>query len=219
VGNYITSLINYKTVQQTVRIFQKRTQLWAKYRYTDTIELGGRNMAETLEPKLLPIFSRRSIRTYSDKPIPDGVIKELLNAAMAAPSAVGKDPWRFIVIKQKETLLTVAEALPNGKMLGDAGAGIIVLGDLEATHREEIGYLLQDCSAAIENLLIAASILGLGACWLGVYPVEDRITHLKKVFSLPDTIVPVSAIALGYPEEEKPPRTRFEKSYVHHEKW
>jgi nitroreductase len=176
-------------------------------------------MAEILEPKLLPIFSRRSIRTYLDKPVPEGLIEELLNAAMAAPSAVAKDPWRFIVVKNRETLRIIAEALPNGKMLAQAGVGFVVLGDLEAAHREDIGYLLQDCSAAIENLLIAASILGLGACWLGVYPVEERVTHLREVFTLPDTIIPVAAIAAGYPAEEKSPRTRFEKSYVHFEKW
>lgn len=176
-------------------------------------------MPTNLEPKLLPVFSRRSIRSYTGESIPDDMLKELLQAAMSAPSAVAKDPWRFIVIKDKKTLNRVAEALPNGKMLGEGGAGIIVLGDLNAAHRNETGYLLQDCSAATENLLLAASIIGLGACWLGVYPVEERIAHIKTVFSLEDHIIPVAAIALGFPNEKKEPRTRYTEEYVHWEKW
>ncbi|MFW6414323.1 MAG: nitroreductase family protein, partial [Verrucomicrobiota bacterium] len=161
-----------------------------------------------MNPELMPVFSRRSIRKYKPDTIPEEMIKDLLEAAMAAPSAVGRDPWEFIVVQNQETLSKVTEALPNGKMLAEAPLGIIVCGDLNRTHDGHISFLLQDCSAAIENILITASMLGLGACWLGIHPREERVTHIRELFSLPEHIIPVSAIAIGFPDEEKEARTR-----------
>ena len=138
---------------------------------------------------------------------------------MAAPSAVAKDPWRFVVIRKKETLSAIAAALPNGGMLATAPLGIIVCGDLDAAHDRQLSYLLQDCSAAIENLLLCAHALGLGACWLGVHPREDRVNKLKALLSLPAPVIPVAAIAIGRPGEIKEARTRFKAEYVHREKW
>ena len=122
------------------------------------------------EEKLSFIFGRRSIREYQDAPVSDELVTDLLRAAMAAPSACAKDPWRFVVVRKRATLNLIADALPNGKMLAHAPVGIAVCGDLGAAHAGELSYLLQDCSAAIENLLLAAHALGLGACWLGVHP-------------------------------------------------
>jgi nitroreductase len=170
-------------------------------------------------PKLSFIFGRRSIRAYQDAPVSDQLVGDLLAAAMAAPSACAKDPWRFVVVRNRATLEAIALALPNGKMLAGAAVGIVVCGDLRAAHGGELSYLLQDCSAAIENLLLAAHALGLGACWLGVHPRQPRIEALTKILCLPDQVVPVSAVALGWPAEEKPSRTRFEPSYVHQETW
>jgi nitroreductase len=138
---------------------------------------------------------------------------------MAAPSAVAKDPWRFVVIRKKETLSAIAVALPNGAMLATAPLGIIVCGDLDAAHDRQLSYLLQDCSAAIENLLLCAHALGLGACWLGIHPREDRVRKLKEILALPTAVIPVAGIAIGRPGEEKEPRTRFNREYVHCEKW
>lgn len=116
-------------------------------------------------------------------------------------------------------LRLMAEALPHGRMLADAGAGIVVCGDLRAAHDGQLSYLLQDCSAAIENLLIAAHLLGLGACWLGVHPREPRIEALRSLLGIPAGIVPVSAVAVGFPAEHKEPRTRFDPQHVHYERW
>ena len=138
---------------------------------------------------------------------------------MAAPSAVAKDPWRFVVIRNKETLRAIAAALPNGGMLATAPLGIIVCGDLDAAHDRQLSYLLQDCSAAIENLLLAAHALGLGACWLGVHPREDRMWKLEELLALPASIIPVACVALGHPGEKKEPRSQFNPAYVHREKW
>lgn len=168
-----------------------------------------------MNPKLSAIFARRSIRKYTEKAIPENILRDLLEAAMSAPSAVAKDPWEFIVLTDKTLMTSVAEALPNGKMLPSAAAGIIVCGDISKAHGNELSYLLQDCSAAIENILLAATMLNLGACWLGVHPRQERIEHIKKLFRLPDKIIPVSVIALGYPDEQKEPRTRFDSKKIH----
>ena len=171
------------------------------------------------QDKLAFLFGRRSIRLYSPGPVNDAAVQTLLEAAMAAPSAAGKDPWRFVVVRSRQTLKTIATALPNGQMIADAALGIAVCGELPAAHDQQLSYLLQDCSAAIENLLLAAHVLGLGACWLGVHPREQRMNALKQILSLPPTVVPVACIALGQPGEVKEPRTRFNPDYVHSEKW
>jgi nitroreductase len=165
------------------------------------------------------IFGRRSIRVYEPGEVGDDAVETLLQAAMAAPSAVAKDPWRFVVVRNKQTLQRIADVLPNGKMLPTAALGIVVCGDLEAAHDRQLSFLLQDCSAAIENLLLAAHILGLGACWLGIHPREDRIKHVTELLSLPASVIPVSAIALGYPGQVKEARTRYNPALVHFEKW
>lgn len=165
------------------------------------------------------IFGRRSIRAYTSAEVSQEDIQKLLQAAMAAPSAAAKDPWRFIVIRSRQTLGRIAAALPNGQMLASAAVGIAVCGELEAAHDRQLSYLLQDCSAAIQNILLSAHILGLGACWLGVHPREQRIRSLREILSLPDSVVPVACISIGYPGEEKEPRTRFHEQYVHFERW
>jgi nitroreductase len=176
-------------------------------------------MSNTPDEKLKFILGRRSIRVFAPGEVGEPEINRLLQAAMAAPSAVAKDPWRFVVIRKRETLSAMAAALPNGGMLATAPLGIIVCGDLDVAYDRQLSYLLQDCSAAIENLLLAAHALGLGACWLGVHPREDRVRKLKEILSLPASIIPVAGVAIGRPGEEKEPRTRFNREYVHWEKW
>ena len=138
---------------------------------------------------------------------------------MAAPSAAAKDPWRFVVIRKRQALSEISAALPNGQMIAGAALGIAVCGDLQAAHDQQLSYLLQDSSAAIENLLLCAHVLGLGTCWLGVHPREQRVNALKQILSLPASVIPVACIAIGYPAETKEPRTRFNRDYVHFEKW
>jgi len=165
------------------------------------------------------IFGRRSVRAYTSAEVSPEHIQKLLQAAMAAPSAAAKDPWRFVVIRSRQTLARIAAALPNGQMLANAAVGIAVCGELEAAHDRQLSYLLQDCSAAIQNILLGAHILGLGACWLGVHPREQRIQSLREILSLPATVVPVACLSIGYPGEKKEPRTRFNEQYVHFEHW
>ncbi len=138
---------------------------------------------------------------------------------MAAPSAAGKDPWHFIVVREQEMLKRIAENLPYGKFIVQAGMCIIVCGDLERAHANELSYMTQDCSAAIENLMIAAAILGLGTCWLGVHPREERVQYLSALFNLPKNIVPLAGIAVGWPVDTPAARTRFRQEAVHTDRW
>jgi nitroreductase len=175
--------------------------------------------SELEDPRLKWLFGRRSIRKYRPGEVSDAQVETLLKAAMAAPSAVARDPWRFIVVRNPDTLAELAGHLSNGDMVREAGLAIVVAGDLEAAHDQQLSYLLQDCSAAIENLLLAAHALGLGACWLGVHPREARITALSKMFALPGHVLPVSVVAVGHPVRPKEPRTRYNPEYVHRERW
>jgi nitroreductase len=171
-------------------------------------------MMTNTHEKLGFIFGRRSIRAYTTELVSDEAVQTLLEAAMAAPSAAATDPWRFIVVKNRGMLTKIAEALPYGRMVGFAALGIVVCGDLEAAHDKQLSYLLQDCSAAIENLLLSAHILGLGACWLGVHPREQRVKSLQEILKLQENLIPVACIAIGHPDETKEPRTRFNPAYV-----
>lgn len=176
-------------------------------------------MSENLDPELQFIFGRRSIRRFAPGEVGEGAIDKLLQAAMAAPSAAASDPWRFIVVRNRTTLEKLAAALPFGGILTQSSVGFVVCGDIEAAHDRQLSYLLQDCSAAIENLLLCAHALGLGGCWLGVHPREDRMEKLKAILSIPHSVIPVSAVAIGLPGERKEPRTRFKAGYVHRESW
>lgn len=176
-------------------------------------------MNTNVDKELGFIVGRRSIRLYSPAAVSEAAVQKLLEAAMAAPSAAAKDPWRFVVVRDRRTLTEIAAALPNGQMIAGAALGIAVCGDLQAAHDQQLSYLLQDCSAAIENLLLCAHVLGLGACWLGVHPREQRMNSLKQILALPASVVPVACISIGYPAEAKEPRTRFNRDYVHLEKW
>jgi len=172
-----------------------------------------------MNPKLEAIFSRRSIRKYTDEKVSDEMIRDLLEAAMAAPSAIALDPWKFIVITDKNKLKATADVLDHGKMIADAPLGIIVCGDQKQAAAEALSYMIQDCSAAVENILIAANLLGLGAVWLGVHPRENRVEGLREVFNIPENITPLAAISIGHPDQNAAPRTRYDESKVHRNNW
>jgi len=163
------------------------------------------------------ILNRRSIRSYTDKPVPDALITELLKAAMAAPSANNEQPWHFVVIRDRAILDQVPTFHPHSRMIKKAPVAILVCGDMDLVKH---GMLwTQDCSAATENLLIEVQDIGLGAVWLGVYPMEERISGMRKLLGIPQNIVPFSLIPIGYPGEEKPPGNRYKESRIHHDKW
>jgi nitroreductase len=163
------------------------------------------------------ILSRRSIRKYTEQPVSDDAIDELLKAAMSAPSAGNQQPWQFVVIRERGMLDEIPKYHPYSAMLKEASVAILVCGDLKSEKHK--GYWVQDCSAATQNLLVAAQAKGLGAVWLGVYPREDRVAGIRKVLGLPEHIVPLSLIPVGHKGEEKPPANRYDPSRVHHDRW
>lgn len=172
-----------------------------------------------MNPTLAPIFARRSVRKFARRPVPASVVRDLLEAAMAAPSDVETDPWHFIVVRDPARLRRISAGLPHGKLLARAPLGIVVLGDMDRANGRLESYLLQDVSAAIENLLLAASMLGFGACWLGVHLRANRMAHVRRLVDLPPAITPIAVVALGSPAERPPARTRFREAAVHRERW
>ncbi|MDD2455042.1 MAG: nitroreductase family protein [Kiritimatiellae bacterium] len=165
--------------------------------------------------KLDFIWTRRSVRAFIPEPVAEDDVQAMLEAAMAAPSACCRDPWAFIVLRQAPARKAVAACLPNGGFLADAPLGIIVCGSQKRAHAESLSYLLQDCSAAIENILLAANALGLGSCWLGIHPREERIAALHEALDFPSDCLPVGAIAIGRPASRPEPRTRFDAAKVY----
>lgn len=161
------------------------------------------------------LFARRSIRKYTDEPVREEHILLLLKAGMAAPSASNLKPWHFIVITRRVLLNKLADIMPYGKMLAHAPLCISVCGDLGINER----YWVQDCSAATENILLAATGLGLGAVWLGVYPRPERLDPVREALNIPEGIMPLNLLAIGHPAEMPPPRTQYEESRVHRDIW
>jgi nitroreductase len=178
----------------------------------------GATMSEH-DARLALLYGRRSVRTYTNEDVSNEDVVRALECAMAAPSACCRDPWRFVVVRDATTRSKIADALPNGKMLTQAPVGIVVCGDLSAAHDGELSYMLQDCSAAVENLLLAIHALGLGACWLGVHPRQQRVDALRALLAIPEPVLPIACVALGHPAETKRPRTRFDAAHVHRERW
>lgn len=163
------------------------------------------------------IHNRRSIRKYTNQPISDDVIHELLAAAMMAPSSGNAQPWHFVVIKERKILDAIAEFHQHGKMLKHAPVAILICAD--PTLEKYKGRWMLDCSAATQNLLLAAHAKGLGAVWIGIYPGANRIEPMRELVTLPEHIIPCSLISIGYPAEQKPTPERFKPERIHYEQW
>jgi len=163
------------------------------------------------------ITSRRSIRRYRPEPLNEAVYEQMLRAAMSAPSAHNQQPWAFIVIDDRNLLDAIPEFHPYSKMLKEAPAAILVCGDLRNLKAED--YWPQDCSAATQNILLAANALGLGSVWMGVYPTEPLVNGMRDLLSIPADFVPFSLIAIGHPVEAKQPSDRYDPERVHHNFW
>lgn len=163
------------------------------------------------------IYSRKSIRRFTGEKISEENLKTILMAGFCAPSAHNKRPWHFVVIRDEESLKAIANAHPYAKMLPGAGCGIVVCGDKE---REGMtGFLVEDCSAAMENMLLAAHGIGLGAVWCGLYPVPQLVKLVEKVLDLPENIIPVGVMVVGAKDEERAVKDRYDEERVHFDRW
>ena len=160
------------------------------------------------------IRTRRSIRKYDDKPISDDMVREILDAAMMAPSAGNAQPWRFLVVNDRTILGGMVDMSPYIKMVGQAQLGILVCADLSLEKYP--GYWVQDCSAAMQNMLLAIHSLGLGAVWTGVYPDEERVADFKKLFNMPEQVMPLGFVPMGWPAQELKSPSRFREDRVHY---
>ncbi len=164
------------------------------------------------------LLTRRSIRKYISSKVEEDKLNEILRAAMYAPSAMNLQPWDFIIIDNKESLEKSIKAIPHGTdILKQAQAALLVCGDNQI--EKNVDYIVQNCSAAIQNILLAAHELGLGACWIAIYPLQDVIESVKKNFELPEHIIPIAFVSLGYPDEKPEAGERFQRSKIHYNKW
>ena len=164
-----------------------------------------------------PVLSRRSIRKYTKEDVPDELVERLLRAAMCAPSAGNEQPWHFIVVRDRALLDGVPEVHPYAGMITKAPLAIVVCGDAREIKWPQMWE--QDCSAATENLLVEAQLLGLGAVWLGVHPLQERVEGLQRLFDIPAEVIPFSVIPVGFPAEKKPPADRYDPKRVHRDRW
>jgi len=164
------------------------------------------------------IKTRRSIRKYlENKPVLPEHAQVMIEAGMYAPTARNLRGWHFIVVDDKDKLIRLSEVHPYGKMLAQASMGILVCGDTGIEPNES--YNAINCAAATQNILLAAHDLGLGAVWLGVYPRKERMTGIAQVLNLPEHVVPVSLICIGYPDEIKETPERLERGKIHYNSW
>jgi len=167
-----------------------------------------------MDERLNMIFSRRSIRVYSGEPVTQEDIQSLLEAGMAAPSASNRKPWHFVVVTDRDILSELAEGHPFGKMMANAALAIAVCGDPSISD-----WWVQDCSAATENILVAAAGLGLGAVWLGSHGRPDREQAVRDVLGIPEQMGVLSLLSIGHPGEEKERRTQYDGARVHQDRW
>ena len=160
------------------------------------------------------IFERKSVRTYLDKEVEKEKIDLMLRAGMAAPTGKNIQPWEFVVVTDRAKLDSMAAALPYAKMLAQARNAIVVCGD---SARSSYWYL--DCSAATQNILLAAESLGLGAVWTAAYPYEDRMQVVRKYINLPRNILPLCVIPFGYPAANEKPKQKFDEKKIHYNQY
>ena len=161
------------------------------------------------------IMTRTSIRNYTDQKVSADTIETLLRAGMAAPTAVNKQPWHFVVVIDQDKLEALATANPNAGMAKKAPLAIVVCGDMKKTlEGGGRAFWIQDCSAATENILLAAHALGLGAVWTGTYPNEERVAAVTDILKLPETIIPLCTIVIGYPAEHPQPKDKWNPENV-----
>lgn len=163
------------------------------------------------------LLNRRSIRKYKDQKISSQDINTMLKAAMYAPSAMNTQAWHFIVIEDKNILLNTLQSIPYAEMLKQSTAAILVCGDSSIEKNES--WLLQNCSAVTQNILLSAFGLGIGSCWIGIQGMDEIVRNIKHQFKLPENIVPVSLISLGYPDEVVIAEERFKEEKIHYNNW
>ncbi len=163
------------------------------------------------------LLTRRSIRKYKEDKVSDNQLEILIKAGMHAPSAANKQPWHFVIFRDKAIINKITEFHQNAGMLKNASAAILVCWDEQLQHGK--GYGPVDCSAATQNILLATHSIQIGAVWVGIYPREHRMRAVHELFHLPENIQPFSIISIGFPDEEKSSPDRYRPERIHYETW
>lgn len=171
--------------------------------------------ADKQNQALETILNRKSVRKYTGRPVEKEKLEILVRAGMAAPSSRDRRPWEFIIVTDRKTLDTMAEGLPFARMLKETNQAIVVCGD---TIKSDNAWFL-DCSAAAQNILLAAESMGLGAVWTAVYPYPDRIRIVREELRLPDHIMPLNVIPIGYPQGKESPKNKYDPRQIHYDTW
>ncbi len=177
---------------------------------------SGDGVSSASQTVLHNILQRKSVRAYTDRAVSHEQLDTLIRAAMAAPTGRDMRPWHFIVLEGRHQLSALAEQLPYAKMLAEAQAAVVVCGDMSVTDKEgnPSRNWTFDCSAATENLLLQAEAMGLGAVWTGVYPYDERIEAVKQALHLPDHLIPLNVIPIGYPKGDPQPKDKYDPAKV-----
>ncbi len=166
------------------------------------------------------IHSRKSVRHYTGQQVSKKDLETLVKAGMAAPTASDKRPWAFVIVTDEATLKKLAEGLPYSKRIVLAKSAIIVCGVLTREDWEHRDYWVMDCTAATENILLAAEAMGLGAVWTGVYPRTERVVYIQRILGIPrGEVIPLNIVAVGFPTGEDRPKDKFDPANIHWEKW
>lgn len=167
-----------------------------------------------MDERLQIVFSRRSIRKYTAEPVSEADLTSLLQAGMAAPSAMNKRPWHLVAVTDKQTLREIGSGPPYDSTLREAALVIVVCGDPSVSD-----WWLQDCTLATENILVAAAGLGLGAVFLGCHGKPEREGPIRRALGIPEQIGMASVLSIGHPAEEKEARTQYDPAQVHRNRW
>ena len=166
------------------------------------------------------IMTRVSVREFTGEKITDAQIDTLLRAAMAAPSAINKQPWAFIVVTDEDLIAKLGEALPYSRCSNHPACAIIPCGDLSKAIEGEMGaFWINDVSAATENLLLAAHSMGLGAVWTGLHPDMNRATMVQQMLGLPEHIIPLCVVPVGIPAEQPAVKDKYKPENIHYNRW
>ena len=193
--------------------------------------LCGCKAQDSAPSALEVIMSRTSIRSFTGEAVSKAQLETILKAGMAAPTAMNGQPWRFVVVTDKDKMASVFGAGPRSEMFTTAGAVIVVCGQTTSMGRpfgaqpdapeQEMPNMFwyEDCSAAAENILLAVKALGLGAVWTAGYPAEERIAPIAAALGLPANVKPLCIIPVGVPAEDPAPKDKWKPEYIHWEQW
>jgi nitroreductase len=166
------------------------------------------------------LHERKSVRQYTDQKVTEEQLETLVRAGMAAPSAVNRQPWLFLAINDRVLLDELGNRLPYAKMLLQAPAAIVVCGNMEkALDAWQQEFWIQDCSAATQNILLAAGSMGLGSVWTAVYPAIDRIEIVREVLNLPSHLIPLNVLPIGYPDGPQRAKDKWKPENMWWNRW